>query len=129
MKKPLLLASLLVLAACQTPREACISDATRDLTVVQRLIGTTQDNITRGYGLEETQEIVTRTDFCTAEAEDGTITRFECEKTEVVTGTRPVAIDLNAERAKLDSLLEQEALLRERASQAVAFCTATYPDE
>jgi hypothetical protein len=129
MKKSLFLIPVLALAACQTPREACIAQARGDLNVLNRLIAQTEANIARGYGLAERQEIVTTTDICVIENEDGSESRFICDKQEIVTVEEPVALDLNAERAKLASLLEQRATQESRAQATIQACIAAYPDE
>ena len=50
--KRLILAPLLLLTACGTPQEQCISANTRDLQVVDRLIRDSEANLARGYGYE-----------------------------------------------------------------------------
>ena len=129
MRHALILLPLLVLAACQTPREACIGDATRDLNVVNRLIAQTEGNLTRGYGLSERQDLVTRRDTCTITNPDGTQSTFRCDRQDVVTTEVPVALDLNAERATLRSLVQQQADLQQRAQATVQQCIAIYPDQ
>jgi len=129
MRQALLLFPLLALTACQSPREACISDATRDLNVVNRLIAETEANLTRGYGVAQRQDIVTRPDICTIENADGTQSTFRCDKQDVVTTEVPVALDLNAERDTLRSLVQQQSALQQRAQASVQFCVASYPDE
>ena len=47
--KTLLLVSALALAACQTPREACVSEASQELRTVEALIAETRGNLSRGY--------------------------------------------------------------------------------
>ena len=128
MRKVLFVLPFLVLAACQTPREACISQAQGELTVVNRLIAQTERNLARGFGLEERQEVVIRRDTCEITNPDGTISTFRCDRQEVVTSEVPVALDLNAERAKLASLREQQAALTSRVQSAIQQCVALYPD-
>jgi hypothetical protein len=41
---------------------------------------------------------------------------------------RPVAIDLNAERAKLDSLLERRGALAAQRDEQLRYCVAAYPE-
>ena len=120
---------LVVLSACQTPREACISQSQGDLRVINRLIAQTEANLARGFGLEERQEVVIRRDRCEITNPDGTVSTFRCDRQEVVTTEVPVALDLNAERATLASLRDQQAVLATRAQAAVQQCVAAYPDE
>lgn len=128
MRKSLILLSLLALAACATPRESCINSATGNLRTVDRLIVETQGNINRGFALSREQEVVTRRTTCTGTNEDGTTFRFPCEKTDTLTRSVPVAIDLNAERAKLASLLNQKATMERQSQAAIQSCIATYPE-
>jgi len=91
----------LLLTACATPREACLDDVNREVRVLDRLIAQTRGNLERGFAIEKKQEIRTRDTLCRGENEDGTTFRFRCEETDTITRNVPVAIDLNAERAKL----------------------------
>ncbi len=119
---------LLALAACATPQEQCISNATRELRVLNSLVAETEANVRRGYAIETVQivEVVRRT--CEGENEDGSTFQFPCEETETRERRQPVAIDLNAEQAKLTSLLERQRLLQSQAESSVAACRAAYPE-
>ena len=59
MRPALMILPFLALAACATPREQCIGQATRDLRVLNSLIAETQGNLARGYAIEEQQEVRT----------------------------------------------------------------------
>ena len=48
----LALVPVLALAACQTPREACLSQASSRLRTVDALIRETQGNLDRGFAIE-----------------------------------------------------------------------------
>ncbi|PUB10677.1 hypothetical protein [Yoonia sediminilitoris] len=119
---------LVVLAACATPREQCIRDATSQLRILNALINETQGNLARGYAIVEEQEVRTLSRTCRGRNEDGSTFRFPCDETETVTTTRPVAIDLNAEQDKLNSMLERQRLVKAASDQAVGQCIATYPE-
>ena len=125
---PAALLALLALAACQTPRESCISEASEELRTVEALIAETRGNIGRGYALETDQEVRVIRTTCTVELDDGTEARVPCDRTDVDDVERPVAIDLNAERLKLESLLEQRGRLRAQQEVAVRNCVAIYPE-
>lgn len=122
------LVPLLALAACATPRESCINDATRDLRQVNRFIAETQANIARGYGIEVRQETRVRMGTCTGETEEGVEFEFDCEKTEIIDREVPVPLDLAAERARLDSLLAQQATLERQSNAVVQACVAAHPE-
>ena len=127
MRAAIFVLPLLALAACATPREQCISDVTRDTKVLSHLINETRGNLARGYALDERQDVRTVRSTCRGRDEDGNIFRFRCDETNTFTTTVPVAIDLNAERAKLVSLEERFAQSQSASNQAVAQCIATNP--
>jgi len=118
-----------LLTACATPREACIAEVTQDVRVLDQLIAVTRGNLSRGFALEERQEVETRRTFCTGRNDDGSTFRFRCEETDTVTRQVPVAIDLNAERAKLTSLEQRQQQNRANAQSGIAQCEARFPAE
>lgn len=124
----LMLPLLAALAACATPREQCINDATRDSRVLGALINQTKGNIARGYALEQRQSLRTVPGTCRGRNEDGSTFFFACDETETFTTSVPVAIDLNAERAKLESLQERLAQVLPASNQAVAQCIAIHAE-
>ena len=128
MRRALLILPLAVLAACATPREQCIDNVTRDTRVLSSLIAQTEGNLARGYALEERQDIRTIDKTCRGRTEDGTLFFFSCDETKTITTTVPVAIDLNAERAKLVSLQERFVQAQAQSNQAVAQCIAIHPE-
>ena len=119
---------VLALAACQTPREACLSEASQELRTVESLIRETQGNLSRGYAIETEQEVEVIRTTCEVELDDGTEGTVPCDRTDVDEVERPVAIDLVAERAQLDSLLEQRGRLLSQAQARQQTCVATYPE-
>lgn len=128
--KRLTLPALLLLTACGTPQERCIAASTRDARVVTQLIAETEANIARGYALESAAEM--RPDWvdCTPlPTEDNPNPRKDMCFVDVPTEvTRPVAIDLNAERAKLTSLRQKQATQAAQTDAIVAECRALYPE-
>ncbi|MFQ1699014.1 hypothetical protein ACJ5NV_00330 [Loktanella agnita] len=128
MRAALVFLPILALTACATPREQCISGATRDVRILRMLITEVEGNIARGYALAEEQEIRTRPRMCRDEEADGSVDRYICNAVDTVTVTRPQAIDLQAEQAKLDSLRERLATAEPAANQTVAQCIATHPE-
>ena len=130
MKRSLTMVLMLGLAACSTPQQQCIGSGTRDLSVVDKLIVETQGNLGRGYGYATVVE--TRPAFvdCTP---DPTPKRpdprpRQCLVNEDRAVSRPVAIDLNAEAAKLASLKAKRAQLATSANAAIAACQRQYPE-
>ena len=118
-----------LLTACATPREACIADVTRDARVLDKLIVETRGNLARGFAITEQQDLRTRRTTCSGEDEEGNEVRIACDETEVVTRDVPVAIDLDAERAKLASLEEPQRQNQINAKAAIAQCEARLPAE
>lgn len=128
MRPALIIMPLLALTACATPREECIGDATRDTRVLSSLINETRANLARGYALEERQDVRTLTRNCRGKNDDGSTFFFPCNETETFTTTQPVAIDLEAEQAKLRSLERRFATTQASSNQAVAQCIAIHPE-
>lgn len=121
MRRSLLLIPLL-LAACQSPQDACISDASRELTTISRLVDDTRGNLARGYAIGTRQEVQTIPETCRTQSPEGLITTYPCDRTEIVDIEEPVAINLFAERAKLDSLLERQAQMQRQLGPVLAQC-------
>ena len=128
MRPVLYLVPLLALTACATPREACINQALRDKRIVDALVVETQQNIARGYALQERQDTRTIRDRCTGRTPDGEEFRYRCDRVDTFTTSVPVAINLDDERAKLESLLERQARNRTESDQAIAQCIAVHPE-
>ena len=130
MKRLLFASVVLLLAACGTPQQQCIGTVTRDLTVVDKLIVQTTGNLDRGYGYAST--VITTPEFvdCTRDAtEDHPHPRpVSCFEDVPQTVTRPVALDLNAEAAKLASLKAKRVQLAAAAAPAIADCRSRYPE-
>jgi hypothetical protein len=132
----ILLIAVLALAACATPQQRCINGVTRDLRVVTGLIAETEANLARGYGLEE--QVVYRTvwvpcrDRIVVTTDDGQrVVRDSgrmCLDDRPETVRRPVAIDLAAERRKLDQLRVQQTTLNRQAAPAVEQCRVLNPE-
>lgn len=124
---PLILCAALGLAACESPREACINQGLRELRIIEALIRETEGNLQRGYALEETQQIRVRPDFCPFTREDGSTGLRHCERTEVLDVERPRAVDLAEEQRKLDSLRQRQAELMAAQAARVQACIAAHP--
>lgn len=125
--------ALALLAACATPQEQCINRETRDLRTLDRLIAETDGNIRRGFAIEEYTVDITVASTC---RESGGVDSagnplppvlVPCFVDREVTRTRPRAIDLNAERAKLASMQAKRRELARTAERAVAQCRAQFP--
>lgn len=119
-----ILGVLITLSACATQQEQCIAGAEQDLRVVSALIVDTQATLNRGYALEEysySDDV-----YVPCKGRKGEI-RY-CWRTELRTDTRPKAVDLGAEHAKLQSLRSKQESLRIQARRGVAACQARFPE-
>ncbi|QCO56337.1 hypothetical protein EOK75_11705 [Pseudorhodobacter turbinis] len=132
MRKLILISTLALLAGCGTPQERCIAGATRDLRIVDRLIGETDRNLERGYALEDVVRTRTRWVMCRPpkaatkdkEAEPARM----CMRDSSYTVTRPKAINLAEEREKLAELEKKRAELLRSAAREVAGCKIAHPE-
>ena len=122
--------ALLLLTACGTPQEQCISANTRDLRVVDRLIRETEGNLARGYGYETVTVYEPEWVDCTPPPTQANPkpARQMCFDRVPVTVRKEVALDLNAEAAKLKSLKAKRAGLAKAAESVVAQCKAKFPE-
>lgn len=122
------LALIPLLAACATPREACLAGVNKDQRVLNRLIVETRGNLDRGFAIETEQKFREVSTICKSELPDGTEIRTRCKETEVRDVRVPVAIDLNAERAKLQSLEERQRQMQINSETARQQCLAANPE-
>lgn len=117
-----------VLVACATPQEQCLAQATRDARINAQLIAQTEANLARGYAVERRERVREVRTTCRGETESGEEVITRCEEVRVTPVRVPVAIDLNAERAKLTSLKQRRAEIASRTEAAVGQCRALYPE-
>ena len=130
MQREIIVAFCLALAACGTPQQQCINGVTRDLQVVDGLIAEVQGNLTRGYAYQTVTQSNPEWVDCTP---DPTPKRPDPRQRNCFvdvdrTVTRPVAIDLDAEAAKLASLQRKRATLASAAAPAILACQQQYPE-
>ena len=119
------LVGLAGLAACATPQQSCISAANRQPKIVDGLIATTRANLGRGYAVETRQVLVNSHQVCgkTPEGKD-----ILCEMAVTEDKRVPVAIDLDEETRKLNSLLARRAEMENQRHGRIAQCIAQYPE-
>ena len=115
------LTTLCLLAACATPAERCVIDATKELRRVEALIAETEGNLARGYAIDRTAERRPRLTFCTGTYRSQVGVSF-CTEEDIVYRERPVAIDPQAERRKLSILADRRIALRRTSEQQIAAC-------
>jgi hypothetical protein len=122
--------ALVLLAACGTPQEQCISYNTRDLRTLDRLIAETEGNLDRGFAYESVTRYEEYWSSCYEPSRvEGEPPRVRpCLKDREFTVQRPKAIDLADEARKLDSLKIKRRELARRAEAVIAQCKAQYPE-
>ena len=122
----------MALAACATPQEACIGQATRELRTLDGLLAEVQANLDRGYALEERTRWRMDWRICeaavAATADTPAVPAKWCWVREPYTVTDRVPIDPEAERRKLAGLKAHRAREFQRAQTAVAECRVLYPE-
>jgi hypothetical protein len=105
---------LVLLGACTTYPDACNRRALGELRTVDRLIAETRSNLARGYGYERVP-----TNFSTGFVLcSGGYNARICTGNDTRYTRRAVAVDPQAERRKLDTLIAR----REELSTAAAAC-------
>ena len=128
MNRAILFVPFIALAACATPQERCISQVSANARTIDALIAETRVNIARGYGIAEHEEVDVINKRCERKLESGETIRFPCDEVVTHTVRTPVAIDLNAEEAKLQSLLERRAAIDENLQANIQQCIAANPE-
>jgi len=120
----LFLLFLLPMVACGTPQEKCIAAATKDIRVLDKLIKNTRSNLDRGYAVRREEYRYSVWQIC-GKVEGEFVYCFSPE-----TGYRnvPVSIDMNVERAKLNSQLAKRSQLAVQAGAQITACKSTYPE-
>ncbi len=118
------LIALLPLAACGTPQEQCIRNAGKDIRILNGLINTTRANINRGYAISSQEYFENEEQACGEIAGEVVY----CDVAVAHSRDVAVAIDLNAEQAKLNSLTQKHADLSQRASSVVDDCKRRNPE-
>jgi hypothetical protein len=132
--KRLALPVLLLLSACGTPQEQCISGVTSNIQVLDSLIAQSEANIARGYAYQESVTFVPQLQFCGwgggwggGWGTVGGAGTQMCWVDQPISSQQPVAIDLQAEQAKLNGLKQKRAQQAKAVAPAIAQCKAQYP--
>ncbi|MEM0948847.1 MAG: hypothetical protein AAGK37_15715 [Pseudomonadota bacterium] len=119
--------ALVIVAACATPAERCVSKVSRELNTVNALIAETEENLARGYRIETEVDYIPQLTFCTGFGRGfGTHSAYGgvnfCQGTRRVERERQVAIDPLAERRKLANLENRRAALQGPTEKALGAC-------
>lgn len=123
----------LLVAACGTPQERCISQNTGEYRTVSRLLAEVEGNLARGYAWEERQVVRDRLTQCRTYLRDSkgrAIVAYEpCWRNYVDVERYRVPIDPAAEQRKRDNLAARKAALSDRAAAVVSACREAFPEE
>jgi len=123
----LLLSVCLTLAACATPQERCISNATKDLRTVERLITATERDLRRGFAVDRVPYTRTTFDLCLQQRKTSgnvTLGATTCRTVETRYREVPRAIDRRAEQRKLADLKASRARLTRVTEAELRACAA-----
>ena len=123
----------LIVAACGTPQEQCISRNTREYRTVSSLLAEVEGNLARGYAWAERPVTRLGVGHCRdfVRSKDGRVvpTYRTCFRDVTEIERYRVPIDPAAETRKRDNLAARKAQLARPAAAAVDACKATYPED
>ncbi|WP_299838936.1 hypothetical protein [uncultured Paracoccus sp.] len=123
----------LLLAACGTPQERCISKNTREYRNVSNLLREVEGNLARGYAWEERvvyDEILTQCRDLVRDREgNARVIYTPCWRDVSTTERYRVSIDPAAEQRKRANLAARQKDLAGQAEAYVRACQAAYPEE
>ena len=114
----------LAIAACTTPREACVRNAEAEYRGLRTAIAIAEANVARGYALERDQYAYRGATFCTGGTFGGNpyLGLSNCNTTRYRTVTTPVPIDIEEEERKLASMRARLPAARERRDARIGAC-------
>ncbi len=114
-----------LLAACATPQQACIAQNSVELRATEAQILKINDTLSRGYAIHKQQVPYTVMGVCFSEERRRS---YPCPGTRWRTDERPVAVDLNDQRARLAVLEKKRAPLLKAHQAVVKACVAAHPE-
>lgn len=119
--------ALLVLAACQTPLEQCLSDAARPATELREELAERRANLTRGYRIERESMPVMVMTTCYRQGRLGVVRPYPCSEWVNEVQNRRVPIDAQVESERIALLERQLARAEAQEAQALRNCRASFP--
>lgn len=121
---------LVLLAACATPQEQCILNATAEYRQVNQLVAQVEGNLARGYAIREDFVEFPVMVACMAPGWVGDGAWMQggmCMDTATRVVETAIPIDPDIERRKLANLKSKQAQLARTAEPAIAACREAYP--
>lgn len=112
-----------LLAACATPQEKCASNARSEHYMLQSQINKIQSNIARGYAVHKTREPFTVMSTCRSPRGE----YFTCPRTNYRVVEKPVSIDMDEQRLRLNELEVKRADAYESLTTRIRQCRDIYP--
>lgn len=123
----------LLLAACGTPQDRCISKNTREYRNVSNLLAEVEGNLARGYAWEERvvyDEVLTQCRDVVRDNEgNARVILTPCWRDVSTTERYRVAIDPAAEQRKRANLAARKTQLSGQAEAYVRACQKAFPEE
>lgn len=116
------LALSLALAACASPREACIRQAQQPARDIARQISATELALARGYRIVTLRDRDFELTTCIAHRADGAAFGYPCRRPVTSLRQEPVAIDYAEERARLARLNALYADAAATSQARIAVC-------
>ncbi|ETX28080.1 hypothetical protein RISW2_09915 [Roseivivax isoporae LMG 25204] len=116
--------ALCALAACATPVERCVSQATESLRAAEGELKELEATLARGYAVET--EIRTYPVFVTCGGYRTGVAPYPCVRDRVVRSPKRVPVDLAEVRRRASDIRERLPALQASADQGAAQCRAAY---
>lgn len=120
----ILLPLCLGLAACTTPREACVENAEAEYRGLETAIAIAEANIARGFAVDRDQVAYRGATFCAGGTfgNNPYLGLSNCNTTRYRTVVTPVPIDIEEEERKLASMRAKLPAARERRDVTIGSC-------
>ncbi|MGR3483891.1 MAG: hypothetical protein ACU0BF_00960 [Paracoccaceae bacterium] len=119
---------LLALAACATPREACLSQATSGIRTAERQAAAIRRDLDRGFAVREFEERTRVRRDCVRVNDAGESVNAVCDEVQTTTREEPVPINAAALRARLRELDASLAQARATLPARQRACIAAHPE-
>lgn len=118
------LMTLLLIAACATPQQKCISQASLTLRKAERKAAKIEQDLARGYAIHRETVLVPTVEICT----DAKGKSYQCIDHDHRTIRTPVAIDADLEKSKLAALRKLIRSERPKVAAATKACAIQFPE-